>query len=265
MQPHLIAAATLLAVLTGTASADDGMFDEYREMMGDDSPAVFVIDEGEEYWYETQGPKAASLEACDLGLGPGVVEGAYAGFPRFFEDAGRVMDIEARLQHCMIELQGRSAEEVNRKPYSLRGDMGTEMEALVAWLADQSAGMAVNPGQVTPEEQASYALGEQIFFYRAGPHDFSCATCHGQNDVRIRLQALANLTTHEGAAEAYTSCPAYRISQSVVRTMGWRMRDCMRQQRLPELIMGSDASVALQMFLAVKASGAEMAAPGLKR
>ena len=47
--------------------------------------------------------------------------------------------------------------------------------------------------------------------------------------------------------------------------MGWRMRDCFRQQRMPELIMGSEASVALQTYLAVNAAGAAMAAPGLKR
>ncbi len=83
--------------------------------------------------------------------------------------------------------------------------------------------------------------------------------------MRIRLQSLANLSGHNGAAEAYTTWPAYRISEGVVRTMGWRMRDCLRQQRFPELIMGSPASVALQTYLAVNASGAEIAAPGLKR
>jgi sulfur-oxidizing protein SoxA len=257
-------ALSVTAAMSATAQ-DDDVFAEYREMMGDDNPAIFVVDEGEEYWYTEAGPNSVTLEDCDLGLGPGVVEGAYAQLPRFFEDTNRVMDLEARLEYCMVELQGRSAEEIHAKPYSLRGDMGTEMEALSAWIAQQSEGMVIAPGQTHPEEQAAYAMGEQLFYYRAGPHDFSCATCHGQSDMRIRLQALANLNTHEGAAEAYSSWPAYRISEGVVRTMGWRMRDCFRQQRLPELIMGSDASIALQTYLAVNAAGAEMAAPGLKR
>ncbi len=258
---------TLLASsLAAVALSDDGgIFDEYREMMADDNPAIFVIDEGEEYWFTPAGPKEATLEQCDLGLGAGVVEGAYAQFPRYFEDTDRVMDLEGRLEHCMIELQGRTSAEVQAKPYSLRGDLGTEMEALVAWIADQSNGLTIAPRQEHPKERAMYALGEKLFYYRAGPHDFSCATCHGQSDVRIRLQALAALASHEGAAEAYASWPAYRISEGVVRTMGWRMRDCYRQQRMPELIMGSEASVALQTFLAVNAAGAEMAAPGLKR
>jgi sulfur-oxidizing protein SoxA len=247
------------------AVADDGVFDEYRDMLGDDNPAVFVVEEGADYWREPQGPEAVSLERCDLGLGPGVVAGAYAQLPRYFADAGRVMDLEARLAHCMTSLQGRSGEEIHRKPYSARGDMGTEMEALGAWIAEQSAGLPISPPQAHPAEREMYALGEQLFVYRAGPHDFSCATCHRQTGKRIRLQALPNLTTAAGAGEAYGSWPAYRISQGVVRTMGWRMRDCARQQRLPLLEMGSEASIALQTYLAVTATGAPMNAPGLKR
>lgn len=254
----------LLAPLWAWAQ-QDGIFDEYRAMFGDDNPAVFVIDEGEELWFSKAGPKSTSLEGCDLGLGAGVVEGAYAQLPRYFADTDRVQDVESRLEHCMIELQGKTREEIHAKPYSLRGDLGTEMEALVAWLAEQSRGLAIAPGQAHPSERSSYELGEQLFYFRAGPHDFSCATCHGQAGKRIRLQSLPDLTAHEGAADAYSSWPAYRISQGIVRTMGWRMRDCFRQQRMPELIMGSEAAVALQTYLAVNAAGATMAAPGLKR
>ncbi|EED36746.1 sulfur oxidation protein (SoxA) [Luminiphilus syltensis NOR5-1B] len=261
----VLIAALAVVVPIASAVADGGVFDEYREMMGDDNPAIFVIEEGEEFWLQELGPKQVSLETCDLGLGPGVVAGAYAQLPRYFADTDQVMDLESRLVHCMVELQGRDPEDVHAKPYSLRGDMGTEIEALAAWIADQSSGVPIAPGQDQPQERAMYDLGEQLFYYRAGPHDFSCATCHGQDGARIRLQALGNLAKHEDAASAYASWPAYRISEGVVRTMGWRMRDCFRQQRLPELIMGSEASVALQMYLAVNAAGAPMSAPGLKR
>lgn len=263
-----IAACVAAAVmLTGPAYAAEeaGIFDEYRAMFGDDNPAIFVIEEGEEFWFASQGPKQATLEACDLGLGPGVVDGAYARLPRYFKDVDRVMDVEGRLSFCMQELQGRPPEEVDDHPYSLRGDLGTEMEALVAWLAEKSRDLPIAPGQEHDKEREAYALGEEVFYYRAGPHDFSCATCHGQEGMRIRLQALPDLTTHEGAAVAYSGWPAYRISEGVVRTMGWRMRDCFRQQRFPLLDMGSDVTVALQTYLAVTAAGAPMAAPGLKR
>ena len=123
-----------LALSLGTAQLSaDGVFDQYRDLMGDDNPAVFVIDEGEELWLTAQGPHSATLEACDLGLGSGVTAGTYVRFPRYFADTDEVMDIEARLVHCMTTIQGRDLESVTAKPYSLRGGLGAEIEALVRW------------------------------------------------------------------------------------------------------------------------------------
>jgi sulfur-oxidizing protein SoxA len=255
----------LLLLMVVPVLADEGIFDQYRDLMGDDNPAIFVIDEGAEFWVQSQGPSAATLEACDLGLGASVTRGAYAQFPRYFADTDRVMDIETRLLYCMETLQGRDREVIAAKPYSLRGDFGTELEALVTWLAAESEGMTIAPEQAHPKERAMYAMGEEIFFYRAGPHDFSCATCHEQSNKRIRLQQLPNLTEHTEVAEAYGSWPAYRMSQGLVRTMGWRLQDCFRQQRWPGLTFGSEVSIALQTYMAVNAAGGVMTAPGLKR
>ena len=259
-------ATLLFGCLLGqpAAFAEDAL-SEYRDMLGDENPAIFVVDDGEDSWHTARGPKNATLEACDLGLGAGVVKGAYAQLPRWFADTGRVMDVEARLVHCAVTLQGRSAEELTGHAYSDIGQPATELESLVTWIAAQSEGVAIAAPQAHEAERAAHALGQELFFYRAGPHDFSCASCHRQSGKRIRLQELPNLTTAEGAGGAYSNWPAYRISQGIVRTMGWRMRDCARQQRLPELQIGSEASVALQTFMAVNAAGAAMNAPGLKR
>ena len=116
-----------------------------------------------------------------------------------------------------------------------------------------------------PKEQEAYRLGEKMFWYRGGSHDFACATCHGDDGKRIRLQDLPNLTTIEGAQKAYTTWPAYRVSQGELRTFQWRLYDCFRQQRFPELEFASDASIALTMFLARNANGATFDAPSIKR
>lgn len=95
--------AIALAGLTALSvwAQDDNPFAQYREMFGDDNPAELVEFEGEILWAEARGPNNVSLEQCDLGLGPGVVEGAYAQLPRHFEDADAVMDLEMRLVYCM--------------------------------------------------------------------------------------------------------------------------------------------------------------------
>ena len=105
-------------------SDTEGVFDQYREMLGDDNPAIFVIFDGEEIWYAPAGPKSVSLEQCDLGLGPGVVEGAYAQLPRYFPDVDRVQDVEARLEYCMTQLQGLTTEEVREETLLAAGRLG---------------------------------------------------------------------------------------------------------------------------------------------
>ena len=69
----------------------------------------------------------------------------------------------------------------------------------------------------------------------------------------------------QGAQKAYTTWPAYRVSQGELRTFQWRLNDCFRQQRFPELVFTSDASIALTMFLARNANGAAFDAPAIKR
>jgi sulfur-oxidizing protein SoxA len=85
------------------------------------------------------------------------------------------------------------------------------------------------------------------------------------NNQRIRLQDLPNLQNPRDAKKAYTSWPAYRVSQGEVRSFQWRLYDCFRQQRFPELEFASPASVALTMYLAKNANGGIFDAPAIKR
>ncbi|MFW7341965.1 sulfur oxidation c-type cytochrome SoxA [Pollutimonas sp. H1-120] len=263
----VLAAGAVLAVQPATAQESTSAgIEQYREMLGEGgNPAELIEMTGEELWAEKRGPKSASLEQCDLGQGPGVVKNAYAQLPRYFEDAGRVMDLESRLVYCMVNLQGMDQKEITKKPFSGRGDYSTDMEALVGYVVGQSRGTPLAVPQSHPQEKAAFERGKQIFFFRGGPYDFACASCHSVDKQRIRLQELPNLTKTDSARAAYTSWPAYRVSQGALRSMQWRLNDCFRQQRMPYLKYGSQASVDLTVFLAVNANGGEMAAPGLKR
>ncbi len=239
--------------------------EQYREMLQEGNPADLTVMRGEAMWKEKRGPKNASLEQCDLGRGPGVVKGTYAELPRYFADVDAVMDGESRIVHCMVELQGFDQAEITKKPFSGAGQRATDLEALDAYIVDESRGVPVNLPQEHPKEIASYERGQKIFNYRAGPYDFSCASCHSGEDKRIRLQDLPQLTKPEDAKRAFTTWPAYRVSQGALRTMQWRMYDCFRQQRFPELIYGSQASIDLITFLGVTAKGGKMDAPAIKR
>ena len=257
-----LAAAVSLAI--GQGSAVDEIA-KYRAALQDGNPAELWEARGEDLWKQPRGPKKISFEKCDLGLGPGVVRGAYAQLPRYFADADRVMDLETRLLFCMTTQQGYTDADSRKGLFGNGNERKSDMEAFVAYVTSESRGVKMNVALDHPRTKEMYALGEKIFYFRGGPHDFSCATCHGEDNKRIRLQDLPNLTTLIGAQKAYTTWPAYRVSQGELRTFQWRLYDCFRQQRFPELIFGSDASVALTTFLARNANGAPFDAPAIKR
>ena len=237
----------------------------YRELLQDGNPAELWELRGETLWKTKRGPKNASLEQCDLGKSPGIVKGAYASMPRYFADADRVMDLETRLVHCMVTLQGFSPADAKKQPFGAGNERKSDMEALVGYVTSESKGVVMNVSLAHPKEREAYRLGKAIFFHRGGPHDFACATCHGDTNKRIRLQDLPNLMTQADAQRAYTTWPAYRVSQGELRSFQWRLYDCFRQQRFPELEFASDASIALTMFLAHNANGGTFNAPAIKR
>ena len=264
MKRHLL----LLAVgaLIGAHAAAQSSADEiakYRAMLADGNPAELWEAKGEALWKQPRGPKNASLQQCDLGRGPGVVKGAFVGLPRWFADTDRVQDLESRLLTCMQTLQGFDAAAIAKTPFG-RGEQAN-IESLVAYVSAESRGMKFALPQAHPAERTMYEAGKRIFFYRAGPYDFACATCHSQEGKRIRLQDLPDLTAAQGAGAGFGAWPAYRVSSGELWGMQRRLNDCYRQQRFPYPGYASDATIALGVYMGVTAQGAESIAPALKR
>jgi len=257
-----MAALALGAGAQAQKSAADGIA-EYRRMLEDGNPAELFEAKGEELWKQPRGPKGASLERCDLGLGPGVVKGAFVTLPRHFADTARVQDLESRLLTCMEVLQGLNAAGIASTPFG-RGEQNN-LTALATWIAAQSRGMKFELPQAHPEERKSYEIGKRAFFFRGGSHDFSCASCHGEEGKRIRMQELPNLTKNPGDGVGFAAWPAYRVSNGQMWSMQLRLNDCFRQQRFPYPGFGSEATIALGTYMGVNAKGAQSIAPAIKR
>jgi sulfur-oxidizing protein SoxA len=260
-----LAAAAALAG-AGPAAAEKSATDaiaEYRKMLEDGNPSELFEAKGEDLWKTPRGPKKVSLQQCNLGLGPGIVKGAWVQMPRWFADTGRVQDLESRLLTCMETLQGFNAAEIANTGFD-KGEQAT-LAALSAWISGESKGQKVALPQVHAEERLSYALGKRAFFFRAGPMDFSCASCHGEDGKRIRLQDLPNLTKNPGNGIGFAAWPAYRVSSGEMWSMQRRLNDCFRQQRFPYPGFASDVTIALGVYMGVNAMGAESIAPALKR
>ncbi|MER2605800.1 MAG: sulfur oxidation c-type cytochrome SoxA [Siculibacillus sp.] len=257
--------ATALAAGGARAEGDATIesIEKYREALRDGNPAELFEAQGEELWKKPAGPKNVSLEKCDLGMGPGVVAGAYARLPRWFADTDRVQDTESRVLTCMATLQGIDVKTYVDAPWA--SPEKDQLGAIATYVSGLSKGVKVEVSTAHPKERAMFELGKRMFYYQGGPHDFACATCHGQEGTRIRLQELPYIPSQKGAAAGWTSWPAYRVSAGQMWSMQWRLADCFRQQRFPEPIYGSDVTVALSMFMAATADGATMDTPGIKR
>ena len=266
----LLACCWVLAAAGPTRAQDnpERELEKYRQMMKDDpwsNPALLDADRGEDLWKKPRSPKNVSLEACDLGKGPGKVEGAFAELPRYFADAGKVMDVEARILWCMEKLQGFDRAKLVERPHPGGGAPVKEIGAIATYVASRSNGLKFAAKLDHPKEKEALAMGETLFFRRMGPMDFACATCHADSGKRIRLQPLPFLSKPAEARAVVGEWPAYRVSTTHVMTMQHRIYDCFWQMRLPEVELGSDVSVALIAYLVNTANGGDINAPGMKR
>lgn len=259
----LIALGCLASTAAWAQKSAVQSIEEYRAMLQDGNPADLFEAKGEGLWKQKRGPRNASLEQCDLGKGAGVVKGAFVELPRYFADTKRVQDLESRLLTCMETLQGLNADEIAKTPFG-KGEQNN-MTALATWISAESKDMKFNLPQAHSQEKVFYEVGKRLFFQRAGAHDFSCASCHGQDNTRIRLQDLPNLTKNPGDGVGFAAWPAYRVSNGQMWGMQQRLNDCYRQQRFPYPGFASDATIALGMYLGVNSKGSASIAPAIKR
>ena len=265
----LAAVTTIGCALTWAPALSQGKPDDPmavgRQMLAEDNPGELWIDQGKQLFYEKRGPKNASLEQCDFGLGAGKLEGATTQLPRYFSDTDMVQDLESRLLTCMVQLQGFKREDIVKRAISAPASGGSDVEALAIYITSRSNGMKMNVRLAHPKEREMYKAGEYLFYRRSGQTDFACVQCHGEANKRIRLQDLPHMTDKKQIQEVVATWPAYRGAHFVVRTMQWRLYDCFWQMRLPELSYTSDVSIALTTYLHYQGNGAVIRVPGFKR
>ena len=143
----------------------------------------------------------------------------------------------------METLQGFNAAEIAKTAFD-KGEQAN-VAALAAWISGEAKGQKMALPQVHAEEKRFYELGKRAFYFRGGPMDFSCASCHGEAGKRIRLQDLPELTKNPGDGLGFAAWPAYRVSSGEMWSMQRRLNDCYRQQRFPYPGYASDVTIAL--------------------
>lgn len=251
-------------VLQGLIDSIDSAYltqSEMNIMMMPDNPALWIADDGKALFHTPRGPNNVSLEGCDFGKGPGVLEGVFVEFPRYFEDAGRVLDFEGRLVYCMKTLQGFSDDDPAIKT---KHGNAADITKLQTYVASLSSGYAWNSPMEHPMERAMRDAGEAIFYRRTGTMDFACSTCHADTGKRIRASVLPNSQIGEEWSKA-VSWPAFRVGHDNVRSAQHRLSECYWQMRHAQPVWGSDATIAVISYWNDKARGQPAVLPDMKR
>ena len=188
------------------------------------NPGLLDADRGEALWKTPRGPKKVSLEQCDLGKGPGKVDGAFAELPRYFADADRVMDVETRMLWCMEKLQGFNRADLVKRPHPGGGQPVKDLGAIATYVASKSSGMKFAAKLDQPQGEGGGRARRGAVLPPLGP-------------VRFRLRHLPR--RRRASASACRGCricpspkeaskvvgewPAYRVSTTHVMTMQHRM------------------------------------------
>ena len=238
-----------------------------------------AIARGQRLWIQRRGPRHASLEECDLGLGPGRVVGTFAHLPRYFADANKVMDLESRIIWCAKVVQELGLDAL-LKPRTIDGVTASEMEDLAVYVASLSASWRLSPPLTHAKENTAYDVGQALYARRQGPLDFSCATCHGApspsdgepmsppRSQSIRFwqgRPVPQLGTPVESQASIGNWPAWRAAHGRIQTLQGRIAACFGHMGVEPPAAASDAAIALAAYLTRQAEKGEVLAPGRKR
>ncbi len=224
----------------------------YQEML-ENNPADMDIESGHEMLDEYCGGEAGLAKF--LGVSEEALPKYIAGFPRYIKQFDMVLGLDQVLQALMAQ-NGHT-------PLKLKSK---EMFAMSGYAKSLANGEAVNI-DINANEQMkkAYALGEEVFTTKRGGRGLSCMSCHSPDVIGsvLRTQPLPDLGSEANKAAA--TWPAYRMTKSSMRTLQRRFQGCMNNALLAVIPIGSPEMVALEVYVAEKAKGKEIAIPGLKR
>jgi L-cysteine S-thiosulfotransferase len=240
-----LAALLLLALAADAAELRPGrdfLSPELRAQQDDPSrhPGWLWVDEGEALWRRGD-PSCASCHG-DIAQ----MRGVATRYPAVAAD-GALLNLEARIERCRSEQQRQPA-------------FGYESEALLslsAAIAQQSRGLPLAVATDGPAARF-LAAGRSLWETRQGQLNLACGQCHDDHaGRRLRGDVISHAIP--------TGYPAYRLEWNTLGSLHRRLRACQLGVRATLLPLGSPEYLALELFLADRARGMPIEAPGLRR
>jgi sulfur-oxidizing protein SoxA len=238
----LLAGFALAAPAAEIRPARDWLSPDLRAQQDDPArhPGWLWVDEGEALWARGE----RSCAGCHGDIAS--MRGVAARYPAVAAD-GALLNLEGRIERCRTGHQREPA-------------FGLESEALLsltAAVAAQSRGM---PVAVAVDGPAAAFLEEGRRFYatRQGQLNLACFQCHDDNaGRRLRGDVISN-----GLG---TGWPAYRLDWNGMGSLHRRLRACQLGVRAEQLPLGAPDYLALELYIASRALGLPIEAPGIRR
>jgi len=221
---------------------------ETQAMQDDDlaNPGFLWVLKGEDLWRKAAGAAGKSCASCHQDAAKSM-KGVAARYPAFDARAGRVINLEQRINQCRVDHQQTS-------PFIYESE---DLLALTVYVAHPSRGM---PMQVTTDGPARpfFTAGRNFFLTRQGQLNLACKQCHeDQWGKQLRGDRIS-----QGHGNAY---PIYRLEWQTVGSLHRRLRSCSIGVRAEPYPYGAQEYVNLELFLAWRARGLPIETPGVRR
>ncbi len=221
---------------------------EIRKLQADDfaNPAMLWVSQGQQLWLAPRGAAGKSCNDCH-GAAETSMKGVATRYPRAAPRTGRAQNLEGQINTCTVERQHAPA-------------MGYESDPLLtltAYVAFQSRGMPLSV-QIGGALRATFDEGKRLYNQRIGQLNLACRHCH---QAYWGKQLLAD-TLSQGHGTGY---PAYRFEWQKIGSLQRRLRACYFGLRAEMPEYGSPELLALEVYLAWRANGLAIEAPGVRK
>jgi L-cysteine S-thiosulfotransferase len=213
------------------------------------NPAMLWVQDGEARWraVETRADStsAKSCAACHGAL-PEKMKGVAATYPKVSTSLKRVVNLSQQINQCRTTQQKLPA-------FANESDGLLALESAIAF---QSRGLPITPAKQATLTQAQRE-GERLFNTRMGQVDLSCRDCHVANAGK-RLSGSVIPEAHP------TAYPIYRLEWQTLGSLQRRIRGCFVAVRAEPFAPNSREMIALEAYLAKRASGMLIESPGVR-
>ncbi len=221
---------------------------ETRAMQEDDfqNPAFLWMEQAQSAWTVAEGEAGKSCAACH-GKAEESMKGVGAGYPRFDAKAGKVVNVEQRINMCRTEQMKAPAWKYE----------SAELLGMTTFVKYQSRG---TPIKVSIDGPAApfFEKGKAFYYERRGLNDLACKHCHEDNPGNhIRTELLS-----QGMSNGF---PTYRLKWQKLGSLHKRLAGCNEEIRAQPYPLGSDEYTNLELYLAWRAEGLRVETPSVRK